>query len=235
MQCCALTEERRRCPEVVGEGAGYCVRHSGGLARKNGNAVKTRAGGIFARLRNTGGPPIPDGGKYDVPSWMKDAPTPQVIDHLQTSPESMVRWLAAFVLRKRRAVNAFEALWTTLQSDSTRFVRQQAAVALGKIGTPEVIAPLVEGLNHDPDQGVRQACAVALGNLGISSATEEIVRVLEREENIFVRWDCIVALGQLGDGRVEDLLLRLQREEIAQVVRDACRDALAEIRGRAVM
>ena len=60
------------------------------------------------------------------------------------------------------------------------------------------------------------------------------MRVLEREENIFVRWECIVALGQLGDRRVEDLLLRLQREEIAQVVRDACRDALAEIRGRKV-
>src|SRR5581483_9772873 len=226
MRCRALTEERRRCPEVAVDESGYCARHSDGTTRKNGNGAKpTRWGGILSLLRNTGPTPIPDGGKYDVPSWMKDAPTLHVIDHLQTNPESMTRWLAAFVLRKRRAVDAFEALWTTLQSDPTRFVRQQAAVALGKIGTPEVIAPLVEGLNHDADQGVRQACAVALGNLGIASATDEIVRVLEREENIFVRWDCVIALGQLGDRCVEDLLLRLQREEIAQVVRDACRDS----------
>jgi hypothetical protein len=43
----------------------------------------------------------------------------------------------------------------------------------------------------------------------------------------------VIALGQLGDARAEKLLVRLQAEEIAQVIRDACRDSLAEIRQRA--
>jgi HEAT repeat protein len=176
--------------------------------------------------------PIPDGGKYDVPGRLKDAPTAVVIERLQRDPDAMERWMAAFILRKRRAVEAIEPLWGVLKSDPVRFVRQQSAVALGKIGTSTVLAPLIEGLNHDRDQGVRQACAIALGNLGLAPAADEIARVLEREDNVFVKWDCIVALGQLGDRRVEKLLLHLQSEEVAQVVRDACRDSLVEIRQR---
>jgi FOG: HEAT repeat len=88
-------------------------------------------------------------------------------------------------------------------------------------------------LYHDRDPGVREACVIALGNLGNRAAVDEIARALEHEENVFVRWDCIVALGQLGDARVENLLTRLQAQEIVQALRDACRDARAEIRQRA--
>ncbi len=232
MQCHALTSEKNRCPNEALAATRYCALHASEMTSPSVASAPTRLGGFLARLRGTLYAPIADGGKYDVPKWLNDAPTAQVIEHLQTHSDSMVRWMAAFVLRKRRAPEAIEPLWDTLLKDDTRFVRQQCAVALGKIGTPLVIAPLVQALNHDPDQAVRQACAIALGNLGLPQTMEEIVRVLEAEENIFVKWDCIVALGQLGDARVEKLLTRLQAEEIAQVIREACRDALQEIRQR---
>ncbi len=229
MQCYALTPEKRRCANDARDASHFCAAHE----NENTRALKTsppkRWNGIFARVREVLAPPIYDGGKYDVPKWLNHAPTPQVIEQLRVHPDSMVRWMAAFVLRKRRAAEAMEPLWHALQHDNTRFVRQQCAVALGKIGAPLVFAPLVEALHHDRDQGVRQACAIALGNLGFPRAAPEIARVLEGEENIFVRWECIVALGQLGDKRVEKLLTRLQAEEIAQVIREACKDSLSEI------
>ena len=229
MQCCALTFDKKRCANPARDASYFCDAHQDETARvSNSPNASSRLGGIFSRWR--GG--IADGGKFDVPKWLNDLPTPRVIEQLQTHNDSMVRWMAAFVLRKRRDPEAIEALWNVLKYDNTRFVRQQCAVALGKISTPLVFAPLVEALNHDRDQGVRQACAIALGNLGNKDAMDEVARVLEREENIFVKWDCIVALGQLGDTRVEKLLVRLQAEEIAQVVRDACRDSLQEIRSR---
>lgn len=231
MQCHSLTPDKKRCPNPARDASYFCDAHQNENAhgpQPKPRIVPARLGGIFARWR--GG--AADGGKFDVPRWLNDLPTPRVIDHLQTHNDSMVRWMAAFVLRKRRAPEAIDPLWQVLKNDPARFVRQQCAVALGKIGSPLVIAPLVEALNHDRDQGVRQACAIALGNLGYSNTMEEVARVLEREENIFVKWDCIVALGQLGDARVEKLLVRLQAEEIAQVIRDACRDALDEIQSR---
>ena len=206
------------------------------LIGENANASASRWRGMLAKLSaspNT----VPDGGKYEVPKWLNSLTTPQVMTHLQTHSDSMVRWMAAFVLRKRRAAEALDALWYTRQNDPIRFVRQQAAVALGKIGAPAVYAPLVEGLHHDRDPGVREACAIALGNLVLPSnlgnaAVDELVHALAYEENMFVRWACIIALGQLGDARAENPLVRLQAEELAQVTRDACRDSLAEIRQR---
>ncbi len=234
MQCFALTPDKRRCANAAREASSFCEVHSAAdptAAASNGHGG--RLGGFFARVRSAlNQQQIYDGGKYEIPKWMNDATTAQVIEHLTTHEDSMARWMAAFVLRKRRAPEAIEPLWNVMKTDNTRFVRQQCAVALGKIGTPLVFAPLVEALNHERDQGVRQAAAIALGNLGFPAAMEEIARVLEREENVYVKWECIVALGQLGDTRVEKLLIRLQAEEIAQVIRDACRDSLAEIRQR---
>lgn len=232
MKCYSLTSDKKRCPNDAQGNSNYCSTHQEDTAHAGEKTTPNRLGGIFARMRGALIPPIYDGGKYEAPKWLNDAPISEVMDHLRTNPDSMTRWMAAFVLRKRRAPEAIEPLWDVLKHDDTRFVRQQCAVALGKIGTPLVFAPLVEGLNHDRDHGVRQACAIALGNLGLPGATEEIARVLEREENVFVKWDCIVALGQLGDRRVEKLLIHLQAEEIAQVIRDACRDSLAEIQQR---
>lgn len=238
MYCCALTPDRKRCANPARDASNFCALHQNESARASDpTRVPHRFGGIFSRVRAALHPPIYDGGKYDVPRALMDAPTSYVIEQLQTHDDSMVRWMSAFVLRKRRAVQALEPLWHVLKNDHTRFVRQQSAVALGKIGTPLVCAPLVEALNHDRDQGVRQACAIALGNLALPDdlrlrTAEEIARVLEREENIFVKWDCIVALGQLGDRRVEKLLAHFQAEEITQVIRDAAQDSLAEIRQR---
>lgn len=235
MQCYALDAERRRCSATAVAGSDYCAAHAAEIAGAAlpATTVQPKAlNPLLARRRGNGSAPLPDGGKYDVPGWLKDAPTLQVIKYLQTSPDSMTRWMAAFILRKRRAVEGVEPLWERLHNDPVRFVRQQSAVALGKIGTRRVLNALIEGLAHDHDPGVREACAIALGNLGNPAAAPEIARVLEREENVFVRWDCIIALGQLGDRRVEKLLLRLQAEEIAQVLREACRDSLAEIHQR---
>ncbi len=233
MLCRALTPDKRRCANAAMEGSFYCREHRAAMEQllSPTRAPSGRLGALWSKLASDGAN-IPDGGRYDVPGWLKHAPTPEVMRHLRTHDDSMVRWMAAFMLRKRRAAEALDALWETLQLDPVRLVRQQAAVALGKIGTPAVYVPLVEALHHDHDPGVREACVIALGNLGNPAAVDEIVRVLGREENVFVKWDCIVALGALGDHRVEKLLTRLQAEEIAQVVRDACRDSLAEIRRR---
>ncbi len=239
MQCRALDEQKFRCPNDA-VASDYCPAHRAAMERRLGKTAALSASRWRVLWNKLAAPSrvVPDGGKYDVPRWLNSLSTPQVIERLQTHPDSMTRWMAAFVLRKRRAAEAFEALWRARQNDPIRFVRQQAAVALGKLDTPAVYAPLVEGLHHDRDPGVREACAIALGNLRFPSnldnpaAVDELVHALSREENVFVRWDCVVALGQLGDARVEKLLTRLQAEEIAQVVRDACRDALAEIRRR---
>lgn len=234
MQCRALDEKKYRCANDAAA-AEYCDAHRAmppQTGESNLTASASRWRGFWSKF---GASPrnIPDGGKYAVPKWLNTLPTSQIIQHLQTHPDAMTRWMAAFVLRKRRATEAFDALWQTRQTDPIRFVRQQAAVALGKIGAPAVYAPLVEGLYHDRDPGVREACVIALGNLGNRAAVDEIARALEHEENVFVRWDCIVALGQLSDARVENLLARLQAQEIVQALRDACRDARAEIRQRA--
>lgn len=233
MQCRALDETKHRCGNqaVASE---YCAAHRDEMERlagKNAHPSTSRWRGILSKLSPLQNA-MSDGAKYDVPNWLNKAPTPSVMEQLQTHSDSMVRWMSAFVLRKRRAAEALDALWHTRQNDPVRFVRQQSAVALGKIAVPAVYAPLVEGLHHDRDPGVRQACAIALGNLGYPAAVDEIMRALEREENVFVKWDCIVALGQFGDKRAEKLLVRLQAEEIAQVIRDACRDSLDEIRQR---
>lgn len=231
MQCYGLTSDKRRCLNDANTASFYCAAHDGERV-SDAPMTRNRFGVVLARVRRVLDTTQADGGKYGVPDWLKDAPTPEVIEQLRTHPDSMTRWMAAFVLRKRRAQEAIEPLWEVLKNDSTRFVRQQSAVALGKIGTALVLTPLIEALNHDRDPGVRQACAIALGNLGLAQAMGEIAGVLEREENIFVKWDCIVALGQLGDTRVEKLLLRLKAEEVAQVTREACEDSLAEIRQR---
>lgn len=221
------------------EASEYCAEHRDWLARVMGYGAPVSAprhgtlGALWARLRGEPAAPlIPDGAHYEVPSWLRNSSTPELIEHLLHHSDSMVRWMAAFTLRKRRAREAIEPLWDVLQSEAVRLVRQQVTVALGKIGTPAVVAPLVEALNHDPDQGVRQAAVIALGNLGYPGVVPEIVRVLEREDNVFVRWDCIVALGQLGDMQVDALLAQLEYEEVAEVVRHACSAARLEIRQR---
>lgn len=238
MQCCALTDDRHRCEQEPIASTAYCAEHqrvaerierTRTMAHSPGAAV----GAILGRWR--GGPPrsiVPDDARYDPPDWLRKSSTPDLCDHLLHNPDSLVRWSAAFLLRRRRAVDGIEPLWHALVYDSARFVRQQAAVALGKIGTVAVFAPLVEALHYDFDQGVRQACAVALGNLGYSAAVQELIRVLERDDNTFVRWDCIIALGQLADRTVEPLLTRVQQQEREFVVRHACNDALREIQRR---
>jgi hypothetical protein len=103
MRCCALTPEKRRCPNDALDATNYCAAHRDDTARERQATLPNRFGGIFARVRGALNAPIYDGGKYDVPGWLNDAPTALVIEHLCTHPDSMIRWMAAFVLRKRRA------------------------------------------------------------------------------------------------------------------------------------
>ncbi len=235
MRCLGLTEERRRCPAEAEDGSGYCVAHRG--SRNGAFASAPAAGsGLAGWLARRGGaaphPELKDEARYDVPSWLRSSPTPTVIHHLLHDASLLVRWSAAFTLRKRRDPSAVDPLWQALQRDRSGLVRQQAAVALGKLGHPAVLGPLVEALWHDPDPGVRQACAVALGNLGYRDAAGDLAAALSRERAAFVRWDCVLALGQIGDRSVEPLLSRLAQSEPAEAVRNASRTALADIRRR---
>ena len=107
MQCSALDSDRNRCASQVADSSNYCPAdqyESARITGKDGNAPNgNRWTGIFARVRGAFNAPIPDGGKYEVPGWLKDAPPAQVSEHLRTNPDAMVRWMASDILRKRRA------------------------------------------------------------------------------------------------------------------------------------
>ncbi len=236
MQCCGLDDERRRCAAPAVAAQDYCAQHQHLAALQplaSARVAEQRLTGLIRKLRaQPAQRVVPDGARFAVPSFLARSSTAGVIDHLHHHPSSMIRWAAAFVLRKRRASGAIDPLWHTLRIEPVGFVRQQAAVALGKIGAPTTLSPLIETLWHDRDASVRQACAVALGNLGYSLAARDLARVLDRECAAFVRWDCILALGQVGDATHTPLLAALAEREPSSIVRNACHDALAEIRRR---
>ena len=237
MRCYGLTTDRHRCSREAHETTNFCAEHQAmaQTERTLKPALETRDG--VARLLQRLQPVfvknvVPDGANFAVPGWLKKKPTSQVIERLLNDPSCMIRWSAAFILRKRRDPAAIEPLWQVLRNDPVSFVRQQSAVALGKIGTAAVLGPLIEALWHDRDAGVRQACAIALGNLGYAVATKDLADVLGRDRAVFVRWDCALALGQVGDFTVERLLEELAEKDRSEVVRRACREALTEIQRR---
>lgn len=237
MRCWGLTNDRHRCTaESVGSTV-YCMAHQGIAAEADvpmETIVKDRRGiaALAARFRVNAGTQVPDDARFEIPSFLKKSPTPQVIDHLLNSPSVTLRWYSALALRKRRERSAIEPLWQVLQGDQSSFVRQQCGVALGKIGTRGVLGPLIEALWHDPDAGVRQACAIALGNLGFGVVARDLACLLEREQAVFVRWDCVLALGQVGDLSYEHFLSELSIKDKSLIVRNACREALEDIRHR---
>src|SRR5258708_25078357 len=115
MQCYALTPDKRRCLNETPGASHYCAAHES----SNTHAPQSQRGAngfsmFLARVRGALDATNADGGKYVVPNWLQDAPTPQVIEHLRTDPDSMVRWMAAYVLRKRRAQETIESLWYSL-------------------------------------------------------------------------------------------------------------------------
>ncbi len=237
MRCHGLTADRQRCPRDAQDATNFCAEHQP-LAQTEPPAEpapKTR-GGIARLLKRLQPAParnvVPDDANFAVPGWLRKSSTPQVIERLLSDPSCMIRWSAAFVLRKRRDPVAIEPLWQVLRDDPVSFVRQQSAVALGKIGTTATLGPLIESLWHDRDAGVRQACAIALGNLGYAIATKELAETLGRDHAVFVRWDCASALGQVGDLTVERLLEERAEKDQSQVVRGACHESLDEIRRR---
>lgn len=234
MRCFGLTSDRHRCATEAQVTTPFCAEHQ---ALAQSQPTETPPVHPLVRLVQYFRPAVtkarvPDDARFAVPRWLAQSSTPQVIDRLLNDSSCMIRWSAAFVLRKRRDPAAIEPLWQVLHNDPVSFVRQQAAVALGKIGTPAALGPLIEALWYDRDAAVRQACAIALGNLGYRLAAQDLADVLEREGAVFVRWDCALALGQLGDGAVERVLAARAECDSSEVVRRACREALEEIRRR---
>jgi len=237
MHCHALNTYRRRCSRDVQDATDFCAEHQAMVPTESRTeaAPETR-GGIARLLKRLPPAParnvVPDGANFAVPRWLNKSSTAQVIDRVLNDPSCLIRWSAAFVLRKRRDPAAIEPLWQVLRAEPVSFVRQQSAVALGKIGTAAVLGPLIESLWHDQDAGVRQACAIALGNLGYNVATKDLAETLGRDHAVFVRWDCALALGQVGDLTLEQLLEERAEKDQSQVVRGACRESLDEIRRR---
>jgi HEAT repeat protein len=237
MRCFGLTTSRHRCATEAQSSTSFCAEHQSFAQDQPLIATTPPDTHPLARLLQRvrlgdASRRVPDDARFAVPRWLAKSSTPQVIEHMLNHPSCMVRWSAAFVLRRRREPVAIEPLWQVLQNDPVGFVRQQAAVALGKIGTPAALGPLIEALWHDRDAGVRQACAIALGNLGYRVAAQDLAEVLERESTVWVRWDCALALGQIGDGAVERLLAARAETDPSEVVRAACREALAEMQKR---
>ncbi|MEW5718202.1 MAG: HEAT repeat domain-containing protein [Chloroflexota bacterium] len=237
MRCHALTSDRRRCSRDAQDATNFCAEHQPMTPTEQSAETTLEPRGGIARLLTRLQPAsakniVPDNANFAVPGWLKKSSTPQVIAHLLNDPSCLIRWAAAFVLRKRRDPAAIDPLWQVLRDDPVSFVRQQSAVALGKIGTAAALAPLIESLWHDQDAGVRQACAIALGNLGYAIATKDLAEMLGRDHAVFVRWDCALALGQVGDLTVERLLEERAEKDHSQAVRGACRESLDEIRRR---
>ncbi len=238
MRCLGLTSERRRCPTLAVDTTEYCSEHQREMAGLELDLAYAHdsAGGIRHLLHRVRRAParrvVPDGAQFGVAGWIRRSSTPVLAGHLIHHADTLVRWSAAYTLRKRRDPAAVESLWQALTQDPVSMVRQQAAVALGKISTVAVLGPLIEGLAHDADSGVRQACAIALGNLGCGFAAAHIGQVLQREPSAFVRWDCALALGRVGDRSYAALLADLAATDRTTVVRSACGEALAEIQRR---
>lgn len=233
MRCFGLTSDRHRCATPAHATTQFCAEHQA-LAHADPPArERPPLARLVQRFRSIPvNHRVPDDARFAVPRWLDKRSTPQVIECLLSDVSCMMRWSAAFVLRKRRDPIAIEPLWRVLQNDPVSFVRQQAAVALGKIGTPAVLGPLIEALWYDRDAAVRQACAIALGNLGYRMAASDLVEALARENAVWVRWDCALALGQIGDKAVERVLAARAESDASEVVRRACRQALEEIRRR---
>jgi HEAT repeat protein len=237
MRCHALTADRHRCLHDAQDGSDFCAEHQAFTQIDQSAEPAPETRGALVRLLNQlklapAKNAVPDDANFAVPGWLKKMTTPQVIERVLNDPSCMIRWSAAFILRKRRDPVAVEPLWQVLRADPVSFVRQQSAVALGKIGTTAVLGPLIESLWHDQDAGVRQACALALGNLRYNIATKDLAEVLGRDHAVFVRWDCALALGQVGDLTLEQLLEERTEKDQSPVVRGACRESLDEIRRR---
>lgn len=239
MRCRGLTSDRRRCTAESVQTTVYCEAHQateadGDMPTEPPPPGRSGIAGLVGKFRATARSQVPDDARFEIPAFLKKSATPQLIDHLLNSPDVMVRWCSAFALRRRRERSAVEPLWQALQGDLSSLVRQQCAVALGKIGTTAVLGALIEALWHDSDPGVRQACAIALGNLGYGIAADDLARSLERERSVFVRWDVVLALGQVGDRIIEPFLSELSDKDKSLVVRNACREALQDIRRRSL-
>ncbi len=233
MQCCGLTQDRKRCAAQAVDETGFCAEHRLLVQNAEPRTESQSRGGLIdkllARSARNG---VPDDVKHAVAGSLKNKSTAQICEVLLRDQSTDARWNAAFALRRRRDPAAIESLWQALRDDPVGMVRQQSAVALGKIGTLAVLSPLIEALWHDRDAGVRQACAVALGNLGYPIASQDLAEVLGRDIAVFVRWDCALALGQIGDRTVAGLLNELATSDASPVVRKACREAIEEIKKR---
>jgi HEAT repeat protein len=234
MRCFGLTKERRRCTYAAVATSDYCELHRKSQLTGGAQSKRERGSdGVFRKFfRGFNRGVVPDNAKFDVPTWLNRASTVIVIENLRHHPDFLVRWSAAFELRKRRDRAAVDPLWQVLKDEPIGLVRQQAAVALGKIGNEVVLGPLIEGLVHDPDAGVRQACAVALGNLGQKDAADDLASVLASDKATFVRWDCLLSLGRVGGRQLEPLLAELEKVEPTEVVRRAYREVLDDLRAR---
>ena len=94
MQCFALTSDKKRCLNAAIDASAYCDAHRDSVPAAGQNGHSNRLSGIFARMRGALIPPIYDGGKYEIPKWLNDAPTAQVVEYLTTHEDSMARWMA---------------------------------------------------------------------------------------------------------------------------------------------
>jgi HEAT repeat protein len=166
---------------------------------------------------------------------LKRAPGPAMLDAreveglllLLESPEWEARDFACYMLGRRRAVEAVDALIEHLGDENER-VREKAAEALGRIADPRAFDPLLERLDDPAEMrgkrgsSVRASVARALGLLGEAKAGDALLGALA-DESVGVLRNAAFALGRLGEKRAVGPLVPLLKHRHRDVVADAAR------------
>jgi HEAT repeat protein len=156
---------------------------------------------------------------------------PRAVPSLVTAlADKETREAAAYALRRKGNVAAVEPLLAALTSADPD-LRRACVHVLGEIDDTRVCGTLITAL-RDEDVYVRWAAVDALAGIRETRAIATLLATLS-DEDWCVRCSVIRALAQIGDPAVIPPLQALFNDPIDQV-RDAAREAIAEIERRTV-
>ena len=144
----------------------------------------------------------------------------------------LVRRDAAAELGRAKDARGVEPLLKALR-DEDEGVRREATKALGEIRDARAVEPLGEMLS-DADEFVRVHALEALERIGGDEAVDLIIAGL-KNANPLVRMSASASLGRIGDKKSMPPLEELAKMDALSYVRFAAEQALAQIRGEAIV
>ena len=144
----------------------------------------------------------------------------------------LVRRDAAAELGRAKDARGMEPLLKALQ-DEDEGVRREATKALGEIGNPRAVRPLGEML-EDTDEFVRVNALGALERIGGAEVVDSIIAGL-KNANPLVRMSAAASLGRIGNQKAILPLEEVAKNDALSYVRFAAEQALAQVRGEAIV